>query len=203
MKKLILTFTIFTSCIQLASAQDKNGDCDSVAIKNINCIETHNAEISYLLADCGDSTQQGKAKQIYKRKEMREILDKKKKEYFVREMNLSEEEAKVFFPVLEQFENKHRNIVRERKKILVDCENKKNAITDAEAKQINKQLLDIQKQEFDLMSEYQRIFETILSPKKLFLFYNAREKFMRGLLKSIGDQNKYKEFNSFPINKTM
>jgi hypothetical protein len=179
--------------MQKATAQNVNIMSDSLFIKSMNCFEKNNDENSYLLAYCQD-TATHKRDNDNNRKEMRDILEAKKREYFIKEMNLTDEEAKVFFPVLNQLDNKFRKIGHERKQLLSDFENKKNIITDAEAKQINKQLFDIQKREFDLKTEYHSIFETILSPKKLFLFYNAQEKFMRGLLRSMGGtQNKNNE----------
>jgi hypothetical protein len=179
--------------MQKATAQNVSIISDSSFTKIMNCFEKNSDENSYLLAYCQDTTFQ-KKDNINNRKEMREKLDAKKREYFTKEMNLTDEEAKVFFPVQSQLDEKFRKIGHERKNLLSDFEKRKNTITDAEAKQINKQLFELQKKEFNLMTEYQSIFETILSPKKLFLYYSAQEKFMRGLLKSMGgSQNKNNE----------
>ncbi|MDR2651510.1 MAG: hypothetical protein LBC68_04240 [Prevotellaceae bacterium] len=199
MKKLILISIILIFCanVQPSTAQNINTINDSILLK---CFEKNDDYQSQIFAYCGDTATQKKKASMSKddRKKVREMLETQKKEYFTKEMNLTDDEAKIFFPVLEQFENKHRRIIHERKKLSSNFEIEKNEITDAQAKQINKQWFDLQKQEFDLMLEYMKIFETILSPKKLFLFHKAHEDFMRGLIKGMGS-NKDKNKN-FPQN---
>ncbi|MDR1553627.1 MAG: hypothetical protein LBS69_09230 [Prevotellaceae bacterium] len=197
MKKLILISIIFICVnIQLSIAQDLNKINDSTVLK---CFDNNSECHSQILAYCEDTATQKKKIVISKedeRKKVRKILEAKKKEYYTKEMNLTEDEAKIFFPVLDQFENKHRKIIHERKKLSHNFEIEKKEISDAKAKQINKQWFDLQKQEFDLMLEYMKIFETILSPKKLFLFHKAHEDFMRGLIKGVGSKNKnFPQFN--------
>ncbi|MDR0754007.1 MAG: hypothetical protein LBF04_01310 [Prevotellaceae bacterium] len=190
MKKLILISIIFI-CAGIQSAKAQNTDCisDSAVLK---CFDKNADDRFELLAYCEDTAKQHKKFTIDKkdREKIHKMLDEKKKEYYTKEMNLTEDEAKVFFPILDQFESKHRKITHERKKLSHNFEIGKIAITDAEAKRINKQWFDLQKQEFDLMLEYMKIFETILSPKKLFLFHKAHENFMRELIKSVGFKNK-------------
>jgi len=183
MKKLIfISVVIAFACLQTATAQNAHKIVDSAHFKNENCFTVE----SKLLAYCQDTSKTKNEAH----KGTREILEAKKREYFTKEMSLTDEEAKVFFPVLNQFEGKQRKIGHERKKLFETLEAKKNTMTDTEAKQINKQLLELKKQEFELATEYQTIFETILSPKKMLLFQKAHENFMRGLLKSMGTKNK-------------
>lgn len=196
MKKLIFISVIFAfASLKTATAQNTRNIVDSTHFKNENCFTVN----SQLLAYCQDTSKTQSAAH----KGSREILEAKKRDYFTKEMHLTEDEAKVFFPVLNQFESKQRKIGHERKKLFETFEAKKNTITDAEARQINKQFLELKKQEFDLITEYQTIFETILSPKKMLLFYKTHENFMRGLLKSMGTKSKDEDFNPFPKNKIM
>jgi hypothetical protein len=191
--------------MQSATAQNINAACDSIFKNNTDCFEKNNSDNVHLLAYCQDTVQQKKQNVGSKRerKEIREMLEARKREYFKKEMNLTDEDAKVFFPVLNQFESKHRKIEHDRRNLLSDFETRKNTITDAEAKQINKQLFDLQKQEFDLILEYEKIYETILTPKKLFLFHKAQANFMRGLLKSMGSKNKNKDFSPLDFDKKL
>ena len=189
MKKLIFISVIFVfASLKTATAQNARSITDSVLFKNADLLISN----SKLLAYCQDTSKTQNAT----RKETREILEAKKREYFTQEMNLTDDETKVFFPVLNQFESKHRKIIYERKKLFETLEIKKNILTDTEAKQINKQFIELQKQEFELMAEYQTIFETILPPKKAILFHKAHENFMRGLLKSIGEKHKKGEIST-------
>ncbi|MDR2065527.1 MAG: hypothetical protein LBP85_07470 [Prevotellaceae bacterium] len=197
MKKLILISVILICAnAQPATAQDIDAINDSALIK---CFSQNDDSQVQLLAYCEDTAKHQKKIVINKndRKKVREILDARKKEYYTKEMNLTDAEAKVFFPILNRFENKHRKIAHERRELSHNFEINKIAITDAEAGQINKQLFDLQKQEFDLVLEYMKIFETILSPKKLFLFHKAHEDFMRGLMKGMSSKNKdFQQFKS-------
>lgn len=197
--KTILTISILAvcSCLKTATAQNAGNFADSTCSQKTNNI----ANYSQLLASCHD-TDTATTKGIA-RKETRKILEERKRKYFTHEINLTEDEAKVFFPVLNQFESKHRQIGRERKKLFADFEKNKNTITDKDAKQINKQFLDLKNQEVELLAEYQKIFETILSPKKVLLFYKANENFKRGLLKSIGGKNKKNQVNTLQKNNKM
>jgi hypothetical protein len=197
MKKLILISIIFICAnAQSATAQDSDAINDSAIFK---CLDKNDYNQIQLLTYCEDTAKQQKKVVVTQknREKVREILDARKKEYYTKEMNLTDAEAKVFFPLLDKFEDKHRKIAYERKKLSHNFEIEKIAITDAEAKEINKQLFDLQKQEFDLVLEYMKIFEAILSPKKLFLFHKAHEGFMRGLIKGMGSKNKdFQQFNS-------
>ncbi|MDR2126888.1 MAG: hypothetical protein LBP63_08675 [Prevotellaceae bacterium] len=196
MKKLILIPVIFIYVnTHYSIAQDANVINDSI----FRCFDKNDYTQTQLLAYCDDTAKQQEKTIEHKkdRKKVREMLKARKKEYYTKEMNLTDTDAKVFFPVLDNFEDKHRKIMQERKRLSQNFEIEKNSITDAEAKQINKQLFDLQKQEFDLVIEYMKIFETILSPKQLFLFHKARENFMRGLIKSMGSKNKNSPQSNF------
>ncbi|MDR1199628.1 MAG: hypothetical protein LBK94_11585 [Prevotellaceae bacterium] len=196
MKKLIFISILFICAnVQQATAQETGNVVDSVFFK---CLENDGDRLQ-LLAYCEDTAKQQKNSMARgdEHEKIREMLEARKKEYFTKEMKLTGEDAKVFFPVLDQFENKYRKIGRERKKLLDDFETEESSMTDARAKQINKQLYDLQKQEFDLMLEYEKIFETVLTPKQLFLFHKAHSNFMRGLIKGIGSKNRKNNASRF------
>ena len=193
MKKIVFISIIF-AVLSTAAAQNVCVSIDSTCLKKTNDCNLN----SQMLAYAQDTS---KTKTIT-HKETREMLEAKKREYFTKEMDLSNDEVKVFFPVLNQFENKHRKIIHERRKILETIEAKKNTMNDTEAKQMNKQIFELQKQEFELIIEYQTIFETILSPKKMLLFHKAHENFMRGLLKSMGTGRKNSSV-TFPNSKML
>jgi hypothetical protein len=197
MKKLILIpIILICANIQSAMAQNYTTVSDSAQFK---CSGKNNYKYSdhnqmQLLAYCEDTAKQQNHIDAYQkqhREKVREMLDAQKKAYYTKVMNLTDAEAKAFFPVLDKFEEQHRKIMYERRKLSHSFEIEKIAITDSEARQINKQLFNLQKQEFDLVLEYMKIFEKILSPKQLFMFHKAREDFMRGLIKNAGTKQKH------------
>jgi hypothetical protein len=171
MKKTTFLFIIFFGIIGIQNSIAQEFNTDTI----------FNTKVEKMFADCLDTAKSNK----HGNKEARQLFEKKKQEIFKKEMNLSEEEAKVFFPVLNQFEGKLRQIAHERKEIVRDFDKRQSTITDAEAKQMNAKIIELQQRECDITAEYQKTFETILSPKKLFLLYKTRDKFMRGLLQNM------------------
>ena len=197
MKKIIFSIIIF-AFIGKQSANSQDFTLDNKTIEKVaaewSASNTNNIdEKSHILAFCGDTIKNSADKRSDERKKARELFEKKKLEFFTQEMELTEDEAKVFFPVFNQFQGKQRKIGQERRKLLYDFESKKATITDTEAKQMNNQLINLQKQEYDLTTEYQKTFETILAPKKLFLFHKAQEKFQRELLQSVAARKELKK----------
>lgn len=194
---MCISIIFICASTQQITAQDINKNVsDSIFLE---CFDKININRTQLFAYCEDTAKKSVTRKD-EHKKVREILEAKKKEYLTKEMNLTEEEAKIFFPVLDQFETKHRKIGYERKKLLAGFEKEENSLTDSKAKQLNKQWYDLQKQEFDLMLEYEKIFETILTPKKLFLFHKAHTNFMRGLIKNVGSKNKTDNFHKSNFN---
>ncbi len=105
--------------------------------------------------------------------------------FITHELNLTPEEAKVFWPVYDEFEKKQDEVIMADRcgARLQNIDYDK--ITDKEALELaDKQIVHMQKM-LDLKKVYHSKFKEILPPKKLLKLYEAEKKFRKHLLKEL------------------
>ncbi|MDR1055070.1 MAG: hypothetical protein LBL90_04445 [Prevotellaceae bacterium] len=113
-------------------------------------------------------------------KEQKEIL-------FIQIMELTPEEAKLFWPLYNEFSNKKDEISSKRQTI----NNKLRKaslynINDKEADMFAKEHINLLTQENNLQQEYYRRFKAILKPSKLLMIYKAEDAFKLMMLQKRG-----------------
>jgi Skp family chaperone for outer membrane proteins len=118
----------------------------------------------------------------------KEEIEKFRKEYFTRQLNLSADEAKKFWPVYNEMQSELQKIHKEKRSRMRAIREDFNSMTDAELeKALNEELANRQK-ELDIEKKYHDRFKSILGIKKLALYYRAQEGFKRELLRKIKDK---------------
>ncbi len=114
--------------------------------------------------------------------EQRKNIEAQKIAFITQELNLTPDEAKVFWPVYNEYDTKRHEL----KKLFrgnddarkVDIEK----LTDAEATQIlDNQIIEAQKL-LDLRKEYHAKFKTVLPPVKVLKLYDTEREFQKILI---------------------
>lgn len=125
----------------------------------------------------------------------REEIESFRVAYFTRQLNLTSEEAKKFWPVYNEMQNEIQKLQKERRNRHRDLRDNQDNISDAELeKSIDDEMASRQK-ELDIEKKYHERFKQILSMKKLALYYRAQEGFKRELIRKLQDQRRPPELD--------
>lgn len=120
----------------------------------------------------------------------REEIESFRVAYFTRQIGLNAEEAKKFWPIYNEMQEEIQKLHRERRnRHRMGRENAEN-LSDAELeKMINDEFASRQK-ELDIEKKYHDRYKSVLSMKKLALYYRAQESFKRELLRKIQSERR-------------
>ncbi len=120
----------------------------------------------------------------------REQIESFKIAYFTKQIGLSADEAKKFWPVYDAMQDEVHRLQKERRMRHRTIRQNVENINDSELeKMINDDFASRQK-ELDIEKKYHEQFKAILNVKKLALFYRAQESFKRELLRKIQEEKK-------------
>ena len=113
--------------------------------------------------------------------------------YITKEANLTDEEAKAFWPVCNEMEEKkfelNRNIRQEIRKIREEQRAEKN-ISDAEYDRLINLIQDSKVKEAELEREYIKKIRRIIPAEKVFKYQRAESKFAREAFSPSGNPNR-------------
>lgn len=125
----------------------------------------------------------------------REEIESFRVAYFTRQLNLTSDEAKKFWPVFNEMQTEMQKIQKEKRARHRMIKSDLNAMSDAEVeKMINDELASKQK-ELDIEKKYHERYKAVLPMQKLALYYRAQEGFKRELLRKLQEHNKAKDAN--------
>ena len=106
---------------------------------------------------------------------------KQKQEYLIKELALTQEEAKEFFPLYEKFQKEKKQIYDENQSLM----DRADIAGEEEYRQIINCLLDLQIMSDELEKKYYNEFSKILSYRQLFRLNKAEASFQKYLLKEM------------------
>lgn len=106
---------------------------------------------------------------------------KQKQEYLIKELALTQEEAKEFFPLYEKFQKEKKQIYDENQSLM----DRADIAGEEEYRQIINRLLDLQIMSDELEKKYYNEFSKILSYSQLFRLNKAEASFQKYLLKEM------------------
>lgn len=109
--------------------------------------------------------------------------------FITKELNLTPQEAQVFWPVYNQFQNEMESLNKKRKSELMNAKNNIDAMSDADVAKVIDNEFGYQQQELDLKRKYNEEFKKALSVKKVAKFWVAEQKFKLFLLKQLKEQS--------------
>ena len=118
------------------------------------------------------------------KKEKREWIKSQKVTYISNELVLTSEEAEVFWPIYNEYEQK-AEVLRNRKRKTLRALKKVDEMSNDEAYQKMEDLLALEIEMANLRSEYLSKFADVLDKKRATKVYIAEEKFKRELIKKM------------------
>lgn len=100
--------------------------------------------------------------------------------YYTAEIGLTSEEAEAFWPIFDNLQKGRWKINHERRKLLRP---RKEGEAPIDHERFNKLLMKLKQDEYNLAEDTHKELEKILSPEKVYKFYQAEEKFTRSMMK--------------------
>lgn len=135
---------------------------------------------------------QNKAESKEQRKAQYEQFCQFRRDYMMKQIGLTDQEAKQFFPLYEELESKKWKVDKEARDFARKVARSKSAVTDTEYEKAAQALLEKDEKMAQLDREYYDKFKAFLSSEKLFKFKNAQMKFPRAMMKWHGGKNTHK-----------
>ncbi len=119
-----------------------------------------------------------------------ERLEAMKIGFITERLNLSSDEAKVFWPVYNKFTDDMKKLRQSSKGKISEEMADMPAMTDAEAEKVLNDMVNFKIQEADLLKKYASEFKKVLPVKKVVLLFKAENDFKRELLKKLSQRNR-------------
>jgi hypothetical protein len=119
-----------------------------------------------------------------------ERLESMKIGFITERLNLSSDEAKVFWPVYNKFTDDMKKLRQSSKGKISEEMADMPAMTDAEAEKILNDMVNFKIQEADLLKKYAAEFKKVIPVKKVVLLLKAENDFKRELLKKLSQRNR-------------
>lgn len=117
-------------------------------------------------------------------------LKAEKVAFLTKKLDLTQDEAKKFWPLYDEYWEKKIKILNDRRKLADDFIQNINNITDKEAIDYARRYVESQKRESDLIAEYNKLLLQILPPKKVMLLYQSNYEFKNYLLQKVQETKK-------------
>lgn len=126
----------------------------------------------------------------------REVIDAQKVAFFTRHLDLSVEEAKMFWPIYDEYTEKRDKIVEQKNKITRDVARNFRNMSEKELEEAGDKLISLNLQEAELKAEYHEKFKEVLSPSKVVRLYNAEQGFKNYLLNQLRSRRENPAINN-------
>ena len=110
--------------------------------------------------------------------------------FLTEKLNLTSDEAKVFWPVFNKYEAELKNLRKTTKSKLDEEMTDFESISDSEAEEILKGMLAFKSSELELLKKYTLEFKKVLPVKKVVLLYRAENDFKREIIKKLAARGK-------------
>jgi hypothetical protein len=123
-----------------------------------------------------------------KRPPVKERMDAMKIGFITNRLNLTSEEAKVFWPVYNKYSDELEQLRKNRRENLIDAKQKMDEMSDAEIEKAVDNEIIFRQNELEILKKYHPQFKKILPIRKVGQLYKAEEEFKRKLLEMIQDR---------------
>ncbi|MDR1343574.1 MAG: hypothetical protein LBK18_10040 [Prevotellaceae bacterium] len=135
--------------------------------------QEHKEQAQVRRAD-SDSTKQQQRRQRHEQMQARKVG------YFTAQLELTPDEAALFWPVYNEYWKKRDDFFNERNNLMRKAKHDK--MDDKKALQVAQRMIDCLQDDANLMREYNEKFAKVLPPQKLLKYYIAEESFKVELL---------------------
>ncbi len=125
-----------------------------------------------------------------KEKSVREQIQSEKIAFFTEKIGLTLEEAKKFWPVYNEYWNKKKELMKERKESMNYYIKHSDSMSNRELENIADKYVNYRKEKGELLEEYHKKFKKILPIEKVMRIYMADYDFKSYLLNKLKEGNK-------------
>lgn len=112
-------------------------------------------------------------------------IEKEKIAFFTNYLELSSREARDFWPVYEEFQNRRNDFLSEKQSLLQSVVRNHVNLQENKAKETADRYIEIQVKEIELVEEFHKKFKAVLPPRKVMLLYQAENEFRMHLLRRL------------------
>lgn len=119
----------------------------------------------------------------------REELKAQKVAFLTTKLNLTVEEAQKFWPLYNEFEQKHFEVMSQRHEIMRKLRPGAEPLSDKEAEEILDKLILLEMTEAELHKTYVEKYKKFLSAQKILLLHKAERQFKHQLLRNMKKGN--------------
>jgi len=121
-----------------------------------------------------------------------DISDKKRKKiesqkiaFITKALDLSSEEAQVFWPVYNNFSDEMKTIKEKRREVFSKARKNRSSLTEKEIGNIIDERLKMEQEILDLKVKYNKEFQKVISNRQISALYHSEEEFKKELLNRI------------------
>jgi hypothetical protein len=119
------------------------------------------------------------------REAAKEKIKARKVAFITEKINLSVEEAQIFWPLYNEYEGHKETLQREKADILKKIVAEYNDTDESELEQLSDEFVEMQVKEAQLSKEYHEEFKKVLPVRKVLKLYKAENEFKRYLLEEL------------------
>ena len=117
-------------------------------------------------------------------------LKAEKVAFLTKKLELTTDEAKVFWPIYDEYWDRKNTILSERRKFVDEFLKESDKLSDADIINYTNRYVNSHRQETELLAEFNTRLKTILSPKKIMLLYQSNYEFKGYLLQKVKESGK-------------
>ena len=117
--------------------------------------------------------------------EKRKKIESQKIAFITKALDLSSEEAQVFWPVYNNFSDEMKIIKKKRREVFSKARKNRSSLTEKEIGIIIDERLKMEQETLDLKVKYKKEFQKVISNKQISALYHAEEEFKKELLHRI------------------
>jgi len=124
------------------------------------------------------------------RGKQKERIETMKIGFLSERLHLTPEEAKVFWPIYDQYQDELETLRKSRKEKLMNDRTNLEDMSDAEIEKMVDGEIAFRQSELDLIKKYNPQFKKVLPIRKVGRLYRSEEEFKRELLRKLQDERK-------------
>ena len=115
----------------------------------------------------------------------KQMIEQERIPFFTKKLSLTPDEAKAFWPLYDEYEQKKHDLMKQKRKIGKQVMFNDSTVTNDKAKELNIAYFKLENDELDLEKAYNEKFKKILPIQKVDKLYFAEHQFRIYLLKKL------------------
>lgn len=123
--------------------------------------------------------------------EKKEKIEAMRAAFFTQRLDLTSEEAKVFWPVYNQYQNELEDLRNNKRSDMKEMRSDASKLTDKDYEKIFDSEVEFKQAELDIMKKYNAQLKTVLPMKKLSRLYKTESDFKWELLKQVREKGEH------------